>query len=378
LGRAHPGDEDRIEEFFQVKSVYAAGIEANQTVTSVFLVQFKDVRQKKSGEVFLNLVLADRSGDLEAKMWDNADKVADTFEKDDFVRVKGMAQLFQNRLQFTVHTLTRVDEGEVDLIDFLPASKRDPEEMFAELGAIIEGIGNLHLRGLLQAIFRDSGIAQKFKRAPAAKTIHHAWLAGLIEHVLSLCELCKLVTPRYPGVDLDLMLTGAILHDIGKIDELTYGRSFGYSDVGQLIGHINIGMRIVADKIREVPDFPEPLRILVEHMILSHHGELEFGSPKTPMFAEAMLLHHLDNLDSKMETVRLAAAKDRIPDSNFSSFVPSLERPVLRKERFLNPLAAEQRKPAPSARPQESPRQQTRGPGSSVMADQIRKALLGG
>lgn len=361
-----------------MKSPYVAGIEANQTVSGVFLVQFKDVRQKKSGEVFLNLVLADRTGDLEAKMWDNADKVADTFEKDDFVRVKGMAQVFQNRLQFTVHTLTRIDEREVDLLDFLPASKRDPDEMFRELGAIIEGMSNPHLRGLLQAIFRDGEIAHKFQRAPAAKTIHHAWLAGLIEHVLSLCSLCKAVAPLYPAIDLDLMLTGAILHDIGKTEELTYGRSFGYSDIGQLIGHINIGMRIVADKIREVPDFPAPLRILVEHMILSHHGELEYGSPKTPMFAEAMLLHHLDNLDSKMETMRAALDKDRGPDNNFSGFVPSLERQVLRKDRFLNPPPPQDPRKAAAPQPPREQREPRPSASNPAMADQLKKALLGG
>ena len=360
-----------------MKSPYVAELAANQLVTATFLVQFKDVRQKKTGESFLNLVLADRSGEIEGKMWDNVDAIVNTFEKDDFVRVKGLPQVHQNRLQFTVHSLARLDERDIDLMDFLPASKRDPEHMFAELRTTIAGMANLHLRALLDAIFDDPDIARRFKRAPAAKTIHHAWLAGLIEHVLSVCALCKLVAPNYPGVDLDLMLAGAMLHDIGKIDELSYDRSFGYSDVGQLLGHIQIGLGIVADKIRAVPEFPPRLRVLLEHMILSHHGEMEFGSPKTPMFAEAMLLHHLDNLDSKMETVRGAAERERYGAGNFSGFVASLDRSILRKERYLNPPAPEAPKAPVNTAPESSRPQRHQPQNSTAMAEQLRKALGG-
>jgi 3'-5' exoribonuclease len=249
--------------------------------------------------------------------------------------------------------------------------------MFAEVRAIVAAMSNPHLRALLDAIFDDPEIARKYKLAPAAKTIHHAWLGGLIEHVLSVCALTRAVAPNYPDVDVDLVLAGAMLHDIGKIDELTYDRGFGYSDVGQLLGHIHIGLAIVADKIRAVPDFPPKLRVLLEHLILSHHGELEFGSPKTPMFAEAMLLHHLDNLDSKMDTVRGAAGRERSGDGNFSGFVASLDRSILRKERYLNPPPPEA-KPAPEQAPpaeHKPPRQH--GPSNSAMADQLRKALGG-
>ncbi|MBM3738999.1 MAG: HD domain-containing protein [Acidobacteria bacterium] len=358
-----------------MKSPYVSELVPNQQTTATFLVQYKEVRQKKTGESVLNLTLADRSGEVDARMWENVDKIADTFSKDDFVRVKGLPQVFSNRMQLTVHSITRVDDREVDLLDFLPASARDPEEMLAGLRAIIAGIGNEHLRGLLEAIFEDESIAGRFKLAPAAKTIHHAWLGGLIEHVLSLCGLCKLVAPHYPGIDLDLMLTGAILHDIGKIEELTYERSFNYSDVGQLLGHIHIATWIIGDKLRQVPEFPPKLRILLEHMILSHHGELEFGSPKTPMFAEAMLLHHLDNLDSKMETVRGAAAREPVAGGSFSGFIPSLDRQILRKERYLNPPPVEAAAvKAPAAEP---PGQRPRQPVNNALADQLKKALSG-
>lgn len=322
-----------------MKSPYISDFEVGQMTTGTFMVASKEVRQKKGGDYFLSLTLADRSGDIDAKMWDNVDKVMDTFERDGFIKVKGVPQVHLNRLQFTIHTLQAVPESEVDLADYFPASSRDPEEMFAELRGIVNAMTNPHLKDLLNAVFDDSGIARRYKRAPAAKSIHHAWLGGLIEHVLSLCTLCRAVGPHYPMVDVDLLLTGAILHDIGKIEELNYDRGFSYSDEGQLLGHILIGLRMVGDKIALLPGFPLRLRTLVEHLIASHHGTLEYGSPKVPMTAEAMLLHHLDNLDSKMETVRGAVEKDKLADGSWTTYVSSIERPILKKDKFLNPAA---------------------------------------
>jgi 3'-5' exoribonuclease len=353
-----------------MKSPYVADLQPNQLATGTFLVASKDIRQKKSGEPFLSLVLADRSGDIDAKMWDNVDRVMDTFERNDFVRAKGLPQVFQNRLQFTIHTLVRVGDSDVDFADFFPASSRDPEEMFAELGQVIASVGNTHLKALLEAVFADERIARRFKQAPAAKTIHHAWLGGLLEHVLSLCALCRLVAPRYPIVDPDLLLAGVILHDIGKIDELSWDRGFSYSDSGQLLGHILQGLRIVDEKARGIADFPPKLKVLLDHMILSHHGELEFGSPKVPLFAEALLLHHLDNLDSKMDAIRGAVEKDKHIEGAWSAFAPGLDRHVLKKERFLNPPP-----PAPADRPK---RPETPASSNSVFADRLKQALGGG
>lgn len=333
-----------------MKSPSIATLEVGQPATGLFLVTYKDIRQKKGGDHFLSLTLADRTGEIDAKMWDNVEKVMDTFERDSFVRVKGVAQVHLNKLQFTIHTLQAVADSEVDLGDFYPASSRDPEEMFAELRRHIDGFTNPHLKGLLNAIFDDAGIARRYKRAPAAKSIHHAWLGGLIEHVLSLCTVCKMTAPHYPFVDADLLLTGAILHDIGKIDELNYERGFNYSDEGQLLGHILIGLRLIHEKMSLLPDFPPRLRTLVEHMVASHHGTLEFGSPKVPMTAEAMLLHHLDNLDSKMDAFRGAVEKDKLAEGAWTTFVPSLERTLLKKDKFLNPSA-----PSPQRAPQAAP-----------------------
>lgn len=319
-----------------MKSPYVSELQPNQVVTSLFLVQTKDIRQKKSGEPYLSMMLGDRTGDVEAKMWDNASEVMNTFDRDDFVRVKALFQIFQNRPQLTVHKVMRVDERDIDFADFFPASARHPEEMFAELRGIVAGIGNPHLRALLDLMFADERIARAYKLAPAAKTVHHAYLSGLIEHVLSLCTLARLTGSHYKQVDMDLLLAGVILHDIGKIDELTYDRGFGYSSEGQMIGHIVMGVRMIEDKIRELPEFPPKLRILLEHMILSHHGEMAFGSPKVPVFAEAMLLHHLDNLDSKMECIRSMVDKDRHHEGHWTNYNAALDRAVLKKAKYLD------------------------------------------
>src|SRR5215472_14842831 len=253
-----------------MKSPYVAELQPSQVVTATFLVQHKDIRQKKGGEPYLSLILGDRTGDLDAKMWDNAADVLDDFDRDDFVKVKGLLQIFHNRPQLTIHKMRRMDDSEIDYRDYFPSSKRDPEEMWKELRGIVSGIANPHLKALLEAVLNDEDVAQRYRRAPGAKQIHHAWLGGLIEHVLSLAALARMTAGHYPNVDLDLLLTGVILHDIGKIYELNYERGFSYSNDGQLLGHIHIGLRMVADKLRGLPNFPAPLRTLVEHMILSH------------------------------------------------------------------------------------------------------------
>jgi 3'-5' exoribonuclease len=323
-----------------MKEVFVNTLVANETVTTHFLVTNKEIRQKKTGEPYLSLLLADRTGEIEAKMWDNVADVMSTFDRDDFVKVKGLAQVYQNRHQFTIHKIRRAEDHEVQVVDYFPCSKRDPEEMWAELQGIINSLGNSHLRALLEAIFADPTTAALYKRAPAAKSIHHACLGGLIEHVLSLCSLCRTTAAHYGGVDLDLMLAAAILHDIGKIEELAYERSFSYTTAGQLVGHIVLGVQRIGETIRILPEFPPKLKLLLEHIILSHHGELEYGSPKVPLFAEALLFHHLDNLDSKFEAMRVAIERDRHLDSDFTGWIPALERVVLKKERFLQPVQA--------------------------------------
>ncbi|HYL74043.1 MAG TPA: HD domain-containing protein [Bryobacteraceae bacterium] len=357
-----------------MKSPYVTELKPNQMVTTTFLVQGKDVRQKKSGEPYLSLLLGDRTGEVDAKMWDNVGEVLDTFQRDDFVRVKGLLQIFQNRPQLTIHKMTRVLDCDVDFADYFPASTRDPMDMFAELRGIVAAVGNPHLRSLLEAFLDDEPLAQMYRTAPAAKHVHHAYLGGLLEHVLSVCQLCRVMAAHYSYIDLDLLMTGAILHDIGKVAELTYDRSFGYSSEGQLLGHIIIGMRFLHEKLQRFPEFPPKLRILVEHLILSHHGELEFGSPKVPLFPEALLLHHLDNLDSKMECMRSLLEKDRHVEGCWTGYNPSLERSILKKAKYLADEPADApaqavAAPAPPHAPSRAPE-----PGS-LFAEKLQQAI---
>jgi 3'-5' exoribonuclease len=361
-----------------MKSPFVSDLQPDQIITGTFLVQNKDVRQKKSGDLYLSLTLADRTGDLDAKMWDNAAEAIETFAQDDFVRVKGLMQVFQNRPQLTLHKIQPVAEADVDVADFFPASKRDRDEMFRELQSYISGMGNPHLKALLDAIFADAETAKAFRTAPAAKAIHHAWIGGLLEHVLSLCTLAKFTAAHYTDIDFDLLLSGVILHDIGKISELKYARSFSYSTEGQLLGHILIGLRMVEEKIRQVPGFPDKLRDLLLHLIASHHGELEYGSPKVPLFPEAMLLHHLDNLDSKMECMRGLLERDRQIEGVWTGYSNALDRTVLKKNKFLeekdapvagHPPTLVQPAAAAKARP---PRSE---PSSSPFASKLKDAL---
>jgi 3'-5' exoribonuclease len=335
-------------------------------------VRVKEVRQKKTGEQYLSLVLGDRAGEVDAKMWDNVAEVLDTFERDDFVKVKGLVQVYHNRPQLTIHKLRRMEDAEVDFADYFPASARDPGQMWDELRGVVAAMANPQLRGLLEALLSDEDIARRFRRAPAAKQIHHAYLGGLLEHVLSLCALARMVAAHYPNIDYDLLLAGVVLHDIGKIYELNYERGFSYSDDGQLLGHMTIALRMVADKLRGLPDFPPRLRSLVEHMILSHHGHLEFGSPKLPQFPEALLLHYLDDMDSKMECMRALIENDRQVEGCFTTWNTALERAALKKDRYLNgkapgPEGAPPKPPGPEGAPEPE--------ADSLFAGKLKQAL---
>lgn len=317
-----------------MKPSYVSTLEPNQVITTSFLVQSKEVRFKKTGEPYLALELTDRTGTVEAKMWENVAEVEGTFDRDDFVKVKGLVEIYRNKPQLTIHKLRRLNESEVDFGDYFPRTTKDVAAMFAEILGIIEGFTHPYLKQLLLAIFGDEEIAAKFKQAPAAKTLHHAYLGGLLEHVLSLCRLCQMVGPHYEGIDMDLLLTGALLHDIGKIDELDYARSFGYTTRGQLLGHIVIELEIVDQKIAAIEGFPADLKMLVEHMIVSHHGRYEFGSPKLPMFPEALLLHYLDDLDSKMESMQTTIRTDASVEGPWTRYHTALGRLLLKRNKL--------------------------------------------
>ncbi len=367
-----------------MKQLVLRDLKPDEVADAVFLVQSKEIRQKRTGEPYLSLHLSDKTGEIEARMWDNVAEVMDKFERDDFIKVRGQLQIYNTRPQFIVHKLRRMADAEVEFADFFPASARNPNEMWAELRAIVTGVPNPHLRALLDAFLDDPDISTRYRVAPAAKSIHHAFRAGLLEHVLSLLGLARPIAAHYNSaqqgaLDWSLMVAGIVLHDIGKIYELTYERSFAYSTEGQLIGHIAIAVRMVGDKLRAFPEFPDKLRTLLEHMILSHHGKLEFGSPKVPLFPEALLLHYLDDMDSKMECMRATAEKGAMAEGLFTAWSSPLERVVLRKERYLNgsasPAAAESVPPPASTTPDGKP-QVTPQNNGSAFSDKLRAALV--
>ncbi len=332
-----------------MKTRFVSDLQPNEMVTTYFLVQSKEVRLRKTGEPYLALILSDRTGQVDAKKWEDIDEVADTFDRDDFVKVNGLVQNYRERPQMTIQRLRRAEESEVELVDFLPHTTRNIDEMFGSLRAAVDEMGNPHLRQLLQSFLDDPEVASRLKRAPAAKSLHHAFIGGLLEHILSLLNLARLAVQNYDYVDLDLVKAGIVLHDIGKIHELSYGRTFGYSSEGQLLGHIAIGLRMLDQKCAGFPGFPPKLKLLVEHLILSHHGKYEFGSPKLPMFPEALMLHYLDDLDSKLESMRSSVSSDRQEFEDWTRYNPSLERSLLKKDQFLD-VTGEQRKSSISSR----------------------------
>ncbi len=309
----------------------------NKIVTSNFVVVSKQIKPKKTGEPYLALTLGDRSGHLEAKMWDNVEEVLTAFEQDDFLKIKGLVNKYRNRFQLTIHKLRKLGETEIDFSDYLPKTTRNIDELWQTLADFVASFQNLHLKCLVQAFMSDPEIAAAYRNAPAAKTLHHAYIGGLLDHVVSLFRSCDLVCRNYPQVNRDLLLTGVFLHDIGKTQELAYNRSFSYTTRGQLLGHMVIELEMLQAKLALVPDFPAELKTLLEHLIISHHGQYEFGSPKLPMFPEALLLHYMDDLDSKMEAMRAHFEREADMESPWTSYNASLGRPLLNSAKFLAP-----------------------------------------
>ncbi len=321
----------------------------NKVIVSSFVVAVKQIKPKKTGEPYLALTLADRSGQIEAKMWDNVADCIDCFEQDHFVKVKGLINKYNHRFQLTIHKLRRLDEVEVEFADYLPKTTKDIDELWRTLTQFVDGFENPHLKGLVQAFMNDPEMAVAYRTAPAAKTLHHAYIGGLLDHVVSLFRSCDLMCRNYPQINRDLLLTGAFLHDIGKIHELAYNRAFSYTTRGQLLGHMIIELEMLQAKLETLPGFPAELKTLIEHLIISHHGEYEFGSPKLPMFPEALMLHYLDDLDSKMESMRAHFEREAAQEGPWTSYNGSLGRPLLNTSKFLSQAPVEPQASAAAA-----------------------------
>ncbi len=290
-----------------MKDIYIndlAGFDEGKIFDSFFLVLSKQQRTTRQNKPYLNLVLGDKTGQLEGRVWElNDPRIARDFERGDTVKVRGSISKFDERCQIKVDQLRKALPGEVEKGDLLPCTTQDIAVLWSQLEASVAGIANPDLKRLLTALLENPVLAQAYREAPAARQLHHAWLGGLLEHVVSLLGLAEKVAAHYPLLDRDLLITGVILHDIGKVRELMWETGFDYTVEGVLLGHIQMGIDLVEKTIAGLPDFPDRLRTLVLHMILSHHGKLEFGSPKLPMIPEAIALNFVDDLDAKMQAI---------------------------------------------------------------------------
>jgi len=305
-----------------MKDIYIAdlaGFDEGKGFDSFFLVLLKQQRSTKNNKPYLNLILGDKTGQLEGRVWDPGDpRIARDFERGDIVKVRGSVSRFDDRLQMKVDQLRKAAASEAEKADLLPATSQDVGELWKRLRDCVDSFTEPNLKLLLNTLLDDPAIAAPYREAPAAKQLHHAWLGGLLEHVVSLLTLADRVAPHYPMLHRDLLLTGVILHDIGKLRELQWEIGFEYTVEGMLLGHIQMGMELVEKTIDTLPNFPPRLKTLVLHMILSHHGKLEFGSPKLPMIPEALVLNFIDDLDAKMQAMasefEKSAREGKAPD----------------------------------------------------------------
>jgi len=319
-----------------MKSPFVKDLTAEQVITGFFLVHEKEVRNTNTGKPYLRMELGDRSGTIEARMWDQFEGFAKGVNRDDFVKVQARVEIYRNRPQLSLQQFRLAKPEEIDLADFLAHTPFNVEELYKQLLVTAEGMTNPWLKQLVLKILSDPQIAARYKRAPAAKVMHHAYLGGLLEHVAGLCGLAKQIAAHYPELDLDLLLTAAMLHDVGKLDELCYERSVAYTTEGQLLGHIVMELETVGKAMDAIEGFPAKLKTVVEHILISHHGQYEFGSPKLPMIREALVFHYLDDMDSKMAAVRAAMAVES-GEEEWSAYSGALGRKFLRLDRFLKP-----------------------------------------
>jgi 3'-5' exoribonuclease len=307
------------------KSIYIKDIKPGERVSDTFLVSEKNMAVSQKGNSYLSLRLRDKTGDVDGRVWDNVDEMNRIFQKGDVIRIHSRAVSFRNVIQLSISDIHTLEETEIDPADYSPVSKSDTSEMYEALLGFIETVENPYLKNLLTSMFSDEETAEAFQTAPAAKGFHHSYIGGLLEHTLSVTRLIDHVARHYGEADRDLLITGGILHDIGKIVEFSYRKMIDYTDQGRLIGHIILGLEMVDRKIDEIEGFPENLALELRHILLSHHGVLEYGSPKRPKTVEALIVNYMDDLDAKVNAFReyIEGSDD---DSNWTPFHRLLER----------------------------------------------------
>ncbi len=304
---------------------YVTDIRAGQIVNAVFALAEKRMAHKRDGNPFLTITLADKTGQIKGVVWDNVTQISEAAVTGDFVQITATAGEYRGGLQLVVKSLASVPAENVTPDDFLPTSSRDVDQMFMRLKDVVDTISTPCLAELMTAFWADDLFVQRFKRAPAAKMMHHAYLGGLLEHTLSMVLLADKIAGHYSGIDRDLLIVGAVLHDIGKVRELSCQHRIDYTDEGRLLSHIAIGLEMVENKISRFDDFPAEMSTLIKHMLVSHHGAREFGSPEPPKTLEAVLLNYIDEIDSRLNSIReFMAAED--PQAAWTSYHRLLER----------------------------------------------------
>ena len=293
-------------------------IQENEEVKGNYLVKGKTISKTRQGNSFLTITLTDRTGSVDGKVWDNADEISSHFKEGDIVNITGLANSYKNKIQIRIYGLKK-DKGTFDPSIFQESTTKDIGQMISELKKLSKRIMNRHLRALVESFLTDHHFLTQFKKAPAAKYFHHSYIGGLLEHTLSVSKLAVSIAEHYPELDGDLLLSGAILHDIGKTKELSFDLNIEYTDEGRLLGHIVLGTIMVEGKIKSLKDFPDELSIRLKHLILSHHGEFDFGSPKRPKFLEAFALHLIDDMDAKISGLGRLMKDDR-QEGSWTSF----------------------------------------------------------
>lgn len=315
-----------------MKNQYIHELEPGQIVTDKFILTKKIMKEKKDGGTYTMLEFTDRSGSIEGIAWDSLSEDLKKFSVGDFVFVTGNVNEYNERLQIVVNSINQISESEIEPTDFLPQSEEDIDTVMAEIFEYKAKVTNPHLKKLLELFLENENFVSKFRRAPAAKRAHHAYLGGLAVHTRNTLRLMSGMQPVYPFLNFDLLITSAILHDIGKIHEYSYKTKIDLSTQGKMLGHIIISYEMVATEIEKIPQFPDDLRLKLLHMIISHHGEFEWGSPKLPVFPEALVLHFIDNLDSKIEMMTSELKKNRGTEKEWSDYHPFLEREIYLRE----------------------------------------------
>lgn len=313
-----------------MKKLFVSDLNGKEEFESVFVVKIINCLEDKSGKKYFNIILTDSTGDLESRLWNYSTDVEKNILKNDFVRVKGKLNFYQGRKQFIVNQIAKLPPHEVNMDDFQMKAKEDPEVMYKKLLGIVDGLSDVYIRDLLQNVITDGEIARRLKTWQAGKSIHHAYKSGLLEHILSCTELALLLSPHY-HVNPNYVVAGSILHDLCKIYELTDGINVEYTEEGKLVGHLVKGLEIVDRFSYRIKNFPHYTKMHLKHILLSHHGEYEYGSPKIPQTSEAFLVHLIDLMDSKMGSLEIVKKTDS-QTGHWSGFVKHLDRIVYKSE----------------------------------------------